>query len=106
MKKTLIVLAMSAFLAAPALADESPAAATVEASAIAAPAATPVGTPVQRVREGQSIYTVAGDRIGTVNRVTERGSVIIQGSGGRFVSVAMSSLTRVDGRILTSQSVD
>ena len=107
MKKTLIVLAMTAFLAAPAMADETTAATTVEASAsIAAAPVAPIGTPVSRVREGQSIYSLTGERLGQVNRVTERGAVIVQGAGGRFTSVPLSSLTRVDGRIVTSVTAD
>ena len=106
MKKSFLVLMLSAALAAPALAQETApqaAATTVAAQVEPAPAA-PVGAPVSRVRTGQVIYTADGERLGEINRVSDRGTPLVLVSGGRFVSVALSSLTRIEGRLTTSLS--
>jgi uncharacterized lipoprotein YajG len=106
MKNTLFaVLAATALFATAASAEEAatPAPAPIEQTA-AAPAEAVSSAPL-RVRSGVSIYAADDARIGRVANVTER-SAFVTISGGRLVAVPLSSLSRQDGKIVTTLTLE
>lgn len=90
MKNLFVIMSLFAASAAPAFADDTPqpAAATAPAEAI-------------HVRVGQNIYMTDGQRLGAVDRLSSSGAPIVL-SNGRYVRVALDSLSRQDGKIVTS----
>ena len=66
-------------------------------------AETDAPAPAVKVERGAKLYSSAGNRIGSVYRVTAEGNpqVILN---GRIVTVPASSLTDVNGKLTTSLS--
>lgn len=97
MKNFLFALAASAaLLAGPALAEEASAPAPIAQTATAPADAVPV-----RVRARQLIYTADQERLGQVDRLSSRSAFVAAGAG-RLVTVPLDSITRQDGRLVTS----
>lgn len=90
MRNLFIVMSLLAATGAPAFADD-----TVQPAAAAAPAE------VIHVRVGQNIYTSDGRRLGAVDRLSSSGAPIVL-SSGRYVRVDPATLSRQDGKIVTS----
>lgn len=101
MKKTLLIALMSVMVATPAFAEEAATVvAATETAAVAAPAA-PATTVV--ATRGQMVVAAGGIRLGPVARLAADGSprVIFE---GRVITVPLSSLTLVDGRLISSMT--
>lgn len=98
MRNVFLSLAFLAAAASPALAQEE----TVEAS-VAAPAPEAPATPPVAAARGQMVVAANGARIGRVTRLADDGSpqVIFE---GKVVTVPLSTLSEVDGRLVSSLS--
>jgi hypothetical protein len=99
MKKSVFALLAVALFAGPALAEEAAAPAP---AAVVEPA--PDAAPV-RVRSGQIIFAADDSRIGLVDRVSQH-SAFIMVRGGRLVPVPLSSLSRQNGRLVSTLTLE
>jgi hypothetical protein len=99
MRNVFISLALLAATATPAFAEEAltPEAATPVAATAVAPAASVVAS------RGQQVVAANGARMGRVSRLADDGSpqLIVE---GKLVTVPLSSLSIVDGRLVSTLS--
>lgn len=68
--------------------------------ALAMPAVASAQADASRVKNGVTMYSADGKRLGKINRVADGVATIIFDS--RFVRVPVTSLTESDGKLVTS----
>lgn len=62
--------------------------------------AAPVAASAQAVKNGATMYSADGKRLGKINRISDGAATIIFDS--RFVRVPVSTLSEADGKLVTS----